>query len=98
MTDSFMEVIGERGVIHLDRKREQIEVATEAGFSYPRNLLLANIHGRQAGAVRNAICHAIDCAIDGGEPLVTLESSRHVTAILAAIHESIATRSPVRVA
>lgn len=98
MTDSFVEVIGTKGVIHLDRKREQIEVATEAGFSYPRNLLLANIHGRQVGAVRSAICHVVDCVLDDQEPLVTLESSRHVTAILAAVHESIATHRPVHVA
>jgi predicted dehydrogenase len=98
MTDSFMEVIGTDGVIHLDRKREQIEIATHQAFSYPRNLLMANLHGRQYGAVRNAICHVIDCVLDDQEPLVTLESSRHVTAILAAMHESLASGQPARVA
>lgn len=91
MTDSFVEVIGTAGVIHLDRKREQIEIATAERFSYPRNLLNATIHGRPRGAVRDAITHMIDCVLDNLEPLVTLESSRHVTAILAAIHESVAT-------
>src|SRR5690606_10238253 len=45
MTDSFVEVVGERGVIHLDRKQEQIEIATEQRYEYPRNLLLRTVHG-----------------------------------------------------
>lgn len=98
MTDSFMEVIGTAGVIHLDRKAEQIEVATETEFEYPRNLLRMNVHGRQVGAVPNAIGHVVDCILAGRPPLVTLESSRHVTAILEAIHRSIETRQPERVA
>lgn len=97
MTDSFLEVIGTRGVIHMDRKAEQIEVASEAAFEYPRNLLMMNIHGRQAGAVRMALTHMVDCVREDREPLVTLESSRHVTAILEAIHQSIADGRPARV-
>jgi predicted dehydrogenase len=97
MTDSFMEVIGESGVIHLDRKREQIEIATNKRFEYPRNLLMMNLHGRQAGAVRNAICHVVDCIVEQRAPLVSLESSRHVTAILEAIHRSVVSGSPTPV-
>ncbi|SCL26625.1 Predicted dehydrogenase [Micromonospora rhizosphaerae] len=94
MTDSFVEVIGERGVIHLDRKCEQIEIATEDAYQYPRNLLLRTVHGVPAGAVRDAIWHLVDCVRHDREPLVTLESSRHVTAVLAAIHRSIASGRP----
>jgi predicted dehydrogenase len=90
MTDSFVEVVGERGVIHLDRKCEQIEIATDDTYEYPRNLLLRTVHGVPAGAVRDAIWHLVDCVRHDREPLVTLESSRHVTAVLAAIHRSIA--------
>lgn len=97
MTDSFVEVIGSAGVMHLDRKAEQIEVATDQGFEYPRTALNMTVHGHRVGAVPNAIGHFIDCVLDGRSPLVTLESSRHVTAILEAIHQSIDTRQPVRV-
>lgn len=95
MTDSFVEVIGTDGVIHLDRKVEQIEIATGTSFEYPRNLLVRRVHGAPAGAVRDAIWHVLDCVRSGREPLVSLESSRHVTAVLAAIHESIATGAVV---
>lgn len=94
MTDSFVEVVGERGVIHLDRKCEQIEIATDERYEYPRNLLLRTVHGVPAGAVRDAIWHLVDCVRHDRQPLVTLESSRHVTAVLAAIHRSIASGVP----
>ncbi|MER7332780.1 MULTISPECIES: Gfo/Idh/MocA family oxidoreductase [unclassified Micromonospora] len=94
MTDSFVEVVGERGVIHLDRKCEQIEIATDDAYQYPRNLLMRTVHGVPAGAVRDAVWHLVDCVRHDREPLVTLESSRHVTAVLAAIHRSVASGRP----
>jgi predicted dehydrogenase len=97
MTDSFVEIVGDAGVIHLDRKSEQIEIATAEGFEYPRNLLARTVHGRPAGAVRDAIWHFVDCLRENREPLVTLESSRDVTAVLDAIHHSIRTGEPVPV-
>lgn len=98
MTDSFVEIVGTEGVIHMDRKVEQLEIATADSYRYPRNLLTRTVHGRPAGAVRDAIWHVLDCVIDGREPLVTLESSRDVTAVLAAIHASVDAGSPVDVA
>ncbi|PWU45073.1 gfo/Idh/MocA family oxidoreductase [Micromonospora sp. S4605] len=94
MTDSFVEIVGERGVIHLDRKCEQIEIATEDAYQYPRNLLVRTVHGVPAGAVRDAIWHLVDAVRHDREPLVTLESSRHVTAVLTAVHRSIASGRP----
>jgi predicted dehydrogenase len=97
MTDSFLEIVGDRGVIHLDRKAEQIEIASDKGFEYPRNQLVRTVHGRPAGAVRDAIWHMVDCVREDREPLVTLESSRHVTAVLEAIHTSIRSGLPTPV-
>ncbi|HEY8373640.1 MAG TPA: Gfo/Idh/MocA family oxidoreductase [Pseudonocardiaceae bacterium] len=97
MVDSFIEVVGTDGVIHLDRKCEQIEIATARKFEYPRNLLQRTVHGRVQGAVRDAIYHIIDCIRDDLEPVVTMESSRHVTAVLEAAHRSIAEGRPVAV-
>jgi predicted dehydrogenase len=94
MTDSFVEVVGERGVIHLDRKCEQIEIATDSRYEYPRNLLQRTVHGVPAGAVRDAIWHLVDCVRYDREPLVSLESSRHVTAVLTAVHRSLASGRP----
>lgn len=97
IVDSYVTVVGETGVIQLDRQKEGITIATEAGYQYPRNMLQRVVHGQPAGAYRDAIHHFVDCASSGKQPLVTVASSRHVTAVLAAAHESIASGQPVTV-
>ncbi|MEV6153208.1 Gfo/Idh/MocA family oxidoreductase [Nonomuraea sp. NPDC052129] len=96
MVDSYVTVVGESGVIQLDRQKENIQLATEKSYTYPRNMLQRVVHGVPAGAYRDAIHHFVDCARTGAEPLISVESSRHVTAVLAAAHESARTGSPVK--
>jgi predicted dehydrogenase len=97
MTDSFVELIFERAVIHLDRKREQLEIATEGAYEYPRNLLINRVGGSPGGAAPAAVRHFVDALLDGTDPLVTLASSVRVTRILDAIHRSCAEGAPVRI-
>lgn len=89
MTDSFIEVVGEEGMMHLKRDSDQVELATQKAFEYPRSSIGAMIHGEQKGAVSDALQHVVTCIQEDREPLVTLESSRHVTAILDALHRSL---------
>jgi predicted dehydrogenase len=97
MPDSFIEVITTGAAIHLDRKREQIEVSTAEAFKYPRNLLAYTYgDGEIHGAVPLSLHHFIKCVLEDREPSVTLESSLRVTRILEAIHRSIEARAPVR--
>ena len=98
MTDSFVEVVGEHGVVHLDRKDDQVEVATPTEFEYPRISIMPVLHGVPAGALAYAVGHMIGCVADGTTPLVGLAESRRVTAILAAVHESVAAGGAVAVA
>ncbi len=97
MVDSFVEVVGTEGVIHLDRKVEQIEIATTDGYAYPRNLLQRTVHGVSAGAVRDCLWHFVDCVATGAEPLVTIESAATTTAVLEALHASARVGRPRRV-
>jgi predicted dehydrogenase len=97
MTDSFVELILTRGAIHLDRKREQIEIASERRFEYPRNLLVNRVGGRPSGSTYGAVTHFVDAVLDGGDPLVTLESSVRVTQVLEAIHRSCESGASVRI-
>jgi predicted dehydrogenase len=94
MVDSFVEVVGSDGVIHLDRKNEQIEIATTHEFSYPRNLLQRKVHGVSAGAVRDCLWHFVECVATGSEPLVTIESAATTTAVLEALHASARSGEP----
>jgi predicted dehydrogenase len=97
MVDSYVEVVGTEGVINLDRRTEQIEIATTDGFSFPRNLLQRTVHGVSAGAVRDCLWHFVDCVATGAEPLVTIESAATTTAVLEALHESARSGRPCRV-
>jgi predicted dehydrogenase len=89
MTDSFIEMVGTDGVIHLDRKHEQVEIASADRFEWPRTAVMPVIHGVQRGALADAVQHFLACVREDRAPLVTLQSSRHVTAILDAIHRSL---------
>ncbi|MBX9471929.1 Gfo/Idh/MocA family protein [Microcella sp.] len=96
MTDSFIELIFTEGTIRLDRVTEQIEIATNDAFRYPRNQLLSNIDGKLTGSVAMAIHDFIDAVVDDRPALVTVDSSVHVTEVLVAIDESCRTGQPVR--
>jgi predicted dehydrogenase len=95
VVDSYIGIVADGGVIQLDRQAENLVVSRPEGLTYPRTLLQRVTHGVPAGAYRDAIVHWIECCRTGAEPLVTLESSRDVTAVLAAAHESLRTRRPV---
>lgn len=95
MTDSFMEVVLAEGVIHLDRKSEQVEIADASAFSYPRNLLVNRVGGKPSGSTAVAVQHFVDCVLDEKEPSISLASSVHVTEVLAAIHESCNSGNPI---
>ncbi len=98
MTDSFIEIVGETGMMHLKRDSEQLELATASTFEYPRTATGSMIHGEQRGAVADALQHMVSCVLEDRAPLVTLASSRHVTAILDALHRSLASGNPEKVA
>lgn len=96
MTDSFIELILADGVIHLDRKLEQLEVADAERLSYPRNLLVNQVAGKPSGATAVAVEHFVDCVLDEAAPLIDIASSVHVTEVLAAIEQSHLSGRPVR--
>jgi predicted dehydrogenase len=96
MVDSWVQIVCENQVIHLDRKYEQLEIATPNKHEYPRNLLAYHFENDEVhGAVPLSINHFIRCVDENLEPLVTLESSLTVTRILDAIQRSIDTNSRI---
>jgi len=97
MVDSYVTLACDDGVVQIDRQKENVVLAREDGYSYPRNMLQRVTHGVPAGAYRDAIRHFVDCSLTGSEPLIPIESSRDVTAVLEAAHESIRTRHAVAV-
>lgn len=94
MTDSFIEVVGEHGVIKLPRVDDQLQLTTEDAHEYPRLSVGVDLHGRRGGAVTAAQQHMIDCILQDRRPLVDPQSSRDVIALLEAVHRSIETGRP----
>jgi predicted dehydrogenase len=91
IVDSFVEVIGAQGQIHLDRKRESIEISTPKSFTYPKNFIVQDIFGRLRGAFPACLEDFLYAVVDDSEPHVTGYDGRQVTAVLEAIHISLAT-------
>ncbi|MGH9770862.1 MAG: Gfo/Idh/MocA family protein [Candidatus Acidiferrales bacterium] len=91
IVDSFMEVIGAAGHIHMDRKCESIEVSTREKFSYPKAFLNTEIYGRMRGAFSTCLEDFLFAVSEGTEPHVTAVDGRQVTAALEAIHRSLET-------
>ena len=91
MVDSFVEVIGERGHLHFDRKRESIELSTDEAFTYPKNFLSAEVFGTWRGAYPACLDDFIRCVREDLAPGVGVVDGRQVTAVLTAIHQSLET-------
>lgn len=94
MTDSFIEVVGQAGVVHLPRVSDQLELATETRYEYPRLSVGVDLHGVRGGAVTAALSHVLTCVLEGTAPLIDLRSSRTVIAVLDAIHRSLDSDRP----
>jgi predicted dehydrogenase len=95
VVESFVEVLTARRHIHVDRKVEQLEVATPERMSYPRTGG-AQIGGRHVGPPAAAVRHFIDVVTEGTPPIIPLEHSVGVTRLLEAIERSYRTGTAVR--
>jgi predicted dehydrogenase len=97
MVESFVEVLGERGHLHFDRKREGIEISTEQAFTYPKTFLNANVFGTLRGAFPACLDDFVQSIRKNSEPAVGVNDGRQVTAALTAIHESLRSGETIRV-
>ena len=97
MVDSFISVIGEHGHLHFDRKRESLEMSTPTAFTYPKTFLSADIFGTLRGAFPSCLDDFVNAIRKDLPPTVNVRDGRKVTAVLTAIHESLATGANVPV-
>jgi predicted dehydrogenase len=97
LPDSYMEVIGTEGHVFMDRKAEAIEMATKDAYTYPRTLLNYQVFDRWVGALPSCMYSFIDAIREGRTPYVTAQDGRNTTAILDAIHRSLASGKPEKV-
>lgn len=98
IVESFMEVIGAAGHIHMDRKCESMEISTAEKYSYPKLFLNAEVFGRSRGAFPACLEDFLFAVREGTEPHVTGADGRQVTAVLEAIHRSLETGETEKIA
>ena len=68
IVDSFVEVIGSKGHLHFDRKRESIELSTEAKFYYPKTFLMQEVFGKLRGAFVECLNDFISAIVEDTPP------------------------------
>jgi predicted dehydrogenase len=97
IVDSFVEVIATEGHVHLDRKRESIEISDRKSFTYPKNFISQEIFGRPRGAFPACLEDFLYAILNDTEPHVNGYDGRQVTATLEAIHLSLASDKTVTI-
>lgn len=95
IVDSFVEVVGERGHLHFDRKRESMELSTPERFQYPKTFLNAQVFGTLRGAFPSCLSDFVRSIKEDLKPEVGVTDGRQVTATLSAIHRSLETGDTV---
>lgn len=90
MVDSFIGLVAERGHLHFDRKRESLEMSTSESFTFPKTFLSADIFGTLRGALPSCLDDFIQSIRKDAAPAVGVRDGRRVTAVLTAIHQSLA--------
>ncbi len=94
-TDSYIELVAEKGVIHIDRKKEVIDIADEEAYTYPKMSMGSRIQGRIEGVGRLSLKHFVKCALENKEPLTSGVAARQVALVVDAIHRSIESGQPI---
>lgn len=95
-TDSYIELVGENGVIHIDRKSETLEYATPEVYEYPKLMISYRVNGKIYGAFRSCLEHFVECLQTGKEPITSGKESRQVAEIVEGIHRSIASGQVIK--
>jgi predicted dehydrogenase len=95
--DSFLQVVGSKGHISMDRAEESMAMTTEEKYQYPKTFLYGEMFGKVGGAFQGCLSSFIDCIQNDTEPIVTAHDGRQVTAILCAIDEAVRTGKTVSV-
>jgi len=94
MPDSFMEVIGSKGTTHINRQSEAIDAILEDKFNCPRTFLNYKVFDDWVGAMPNAVRSFVNACKNNTETAVTVIEGLRSTAILDAIHRSLASGKP----
>jgi predicted dehydrogenase len=84
-----MEIVGEKGVIHLGGSDEGVRMATAAGASWPDSLHWPEVNGNPGGALLEELLHFVACATGAARPLVGAAEALQALVVADAISRSL---------
>lgn len=96
LTNTFSEIVCEKGYVHINWDSGQMQYAGSAGYSLPRFGSACEIDGKIQGAFRLSLEHFCECIRSNSKPIITCDDARHVTEVIEGIHLSIETGTIVR--
>ena len=94
MPDSFMEVIGTNGTTHIDRQAEAIDAILDEKFTCPRTFLNYKVFDQWVGAMPSSMQSFVTACINDTDTIVNAREGLKSTAVLDAIHRSLASGKP----
>lgn len=94
MPDSYMEVIGSRGTTQIDRQAESIDAILEDKFTCPRTLLNYQVFESWVGAMPASMRSFVEACRKDTATVVDAREGLKSTAILDALHRSLASGRP----
>lgn len=89
LAESHLHIIGDKGVIHIDRRDENIVLVDSEGVFYPRTAMSGEVNGQLKGAFRWALEHFLFSINNEQQPITSARSALRVVEIAVAIHISI---------
>lgn len=94
MPDSYMELIGSKGSLQIDRQAEAIDAMLQEKFSCPRTFLNYKVFDEWQGAFPASVRAFLYAIENNTEPHVNARDGVRSTAVLEAIHKSLASGKP----
>ena len=94
MPDSYMEVIGTKGAAQIDRQAEAIDAILEEKFTCPRTFLNYKVFDQWVGAMPACMRSFVNACLNNTDTIVNAREGLKSTAILDAIHRSLASGKP----
>jgi predicted dehydrogenase len=97
MPDSWMELVGSKGSLQIDRQAEAIDAIIEEKFVCPRTFLNYKVFEDWQGAYPAAVRGFVHAIEHDTEPHVNARDGVRNTAVLEAIHNSIVSKKPEKI-
>ncbi len=94
MPDSYMEVIGTSGTTQIDRQAEAIDAILEPKYTCPRTFLNYKVFDEWVGAMPSCVRSFVNACRNDTPTIVDATEGLKSTAILDAMHRSLASGKP----